>query len=265
MYGDERSGAMICLVAQSGLRLEVLGNAQGNDGLSMADLPELKIHENQLEFTKIPAVIVVRPSLSKVNHRYFIFLPKEGCDFLTGYLNSRLANGEELNAETPVIANKAGYRNGDTTDFLFMTTRNVSKIIRDTIHPRFKWRPYVLRSYFATQMLLAESHGKISHPYRVFFMGHKGDIEARYSTNKGRLPENLIEDMRSAFAASSEYLETKPRLQRDKKEMLPEMWREQAKMYGIDPMKVRIEKEGEIRKELSLDEEQRLLTAEIKK
>jgi len=27
-------------------------------------------------------------------------------------------------------------------------------------------------------------------------MGHKGDIEARYTTNKGRLPEDVVEDMR---------------------------------------------------------------------
>jgi hypothetical protein len=46
--------------------------------------------------------------------------------------------------------------------------------------------------------------------YRQFFMGHKGDIEARYTTNKGRLPEDLIEDMRRSFAACEEYLSTKP-------------------------------------------------------
>ena len=98
------------------------------------------------------------------------------------------------------------------------------------MRPRFKWRPYVLRAYFDAQMLLAESHGKIAHPYRVFFMGHKGDIEARYTTNKGILPKNLVEDMRRAFKESSEYLETTPRSETDKKEMLLEMWREQARM-----------------------------------
>ncbi len=66
--------------------------------------------------------------------------------------------------------------------------------------------------------------------------------------------------MRSAFSASSEYLETAPRPERDKKVMLVEMWREQAKMYGIDPMKVRIEKEREIGEELSVDDEVELLT-----
>ncbi|MHB1812660.1 MAG: hypothetical protein ACYCPR_09660 [Thermoplasmataceae archaeon] len=38
-------------------------------------------------------------------------------------------------------------------------------------------------------------------------MGHKGDIEARYSTNK-RLPQDMIEDMRSAYSKCLKFLET---------------------------------------------------------
>jgi len=38
-----------------------------------------------------------------------------------------------------------------------------------------------------TNMIIAESKGKISHSYMQFIMGHKGDIEARYSTNKGAI------------------------------------------------------------------------------
>lgn len=265
MYGDERASVTISLIAQSGLRLQVLGNARGDDGLTIRDLPELKVYLDRVGFTRVPTMIVVKPALSKANHKYFTFLPKEGCDHLAAYLNKRLSDGDKLTMRSPIIANKLGFRNGTGLESQFMTTRNVSRIIRDTMRPRFKWRPYVLRAYFDTQLLLAESHGKVSHPYRVFFMGHKGDMEARYSTNKGRLPENLIDDMRSAFAASVEYLETNPRPERDKKEMLLEMWKEQAKMYGIDPMKVKIEKEKELGEELSLNEELDLLTAEIKK
>jgi hypothetical protein len=39
-------------------------------------------------------------------------------------------------------------------------------------------------------------------------MGHKGDMEARYTTNKGRLPDSMIEDMRESYRRSLEYLET---------------------------------------------------------
>lgn len=44
--------------------------------------------------------------------------------------------------------------------------------------------------------------------YRQFFMGNKGDIEARYTTNKGRLPEEVIEDMRNAYGRSQTFLQT---------------------------------------------------------
>ncbi len=39
-------------------------------------------------------------------------------------------------------------------------------------------------------------------------MGHKGDIENRYATNKQRLPDSIVEDMREAHCRSQEYLQT---------------------------------------------------------
>ena len=58
-------------------------------------------------------------------------------------------------------------------------------------------------------MVVAESKGHISHPYLQFLMGHKGDIEARYSTNKGRLPPSMIEEMREAYRKCDPLLSTK--------------------------------------------------------
>lgn len=62
----------------------------------------------------------------------------------------------------------------------------------------FSWRPYVLRAYCDTAFDIAEAK-LVSHPWRQFFMGHKGHIEARYSTNKGRLPPDMIEEMRGSI------------------------------------------------------------------
>jgi hypothetical protein len=58
-------------------------------------------------------------------------------------------------------------------------------------------------------MIVAESKGFISHPYLQFLMVHKGDIEARYSTNKGRLPPSMIEEMREAYKKCEPLLSTK--------------------------------------------------------
>src|SRR5208283_442220 len=52
---------------------------------------------------------------------------------------------------------------------------------------------------------------------RQYWMGHKGDIENRYTTNKHRLPPNLIEGMRESYKRSQEYLmTTKPEVTEDK-------------------------------------------------
>jgi hypothetical protein len=92
----------------------------------------------------------------------------------------------------------------------FIKANNVSDAIKIAIKAAgFNWRPYVLRCYFDTMLMLAESKGYVLRDYRQFWMGHKGDIENRYTTNKQRLPESVVEDMRAAYARSEEFLQTK--------------------------------------------------------
>ncbi len=217
-YGDDRVRACIGLISQAGLRLETLGDESGTDGLTIGDIPELEIKEDHASFKRIPSMVLVRPELSKSGRKYFTFLSSEGCEWLLAYLNRRLAEGEVFHPRNPVIAVTPGYENKGKGErnrgSRFVTTRNISRMIRAAMKPAFKARPYVLRSYFDTQMLFAENHGKIGHPYVVFHMGHVGDIEARYSPNKARLPDSLIEDMRESFKRSQEYLQTtKPETQ----------------------------------------------------
>ena len=90
-----------------------------------------------------------------------------------------------------------------------MTTDRLGEAIRVFIKEAgFKFRPYTLRSYFATQMMLAESKGKSLKDYRVFWMGHVGDIESLYTVNRQSLPTEIIEDMRDAYSRCLPYLET---------------------------------------------------------
>jgi hypothetical protein len=56
--------------------------------------------------------------------------------------------------------------------------------------------------------MLAESKGLVLRDYRQFWMGHKGDIENRYTTNKHRLPHEVIENMREAYKRSQDFLQT---------------------------------------------------------
>lgn len=198
------------LMAQSGLRPEVIGYYDGSDGLTIGDIPEVKIEIDgtssnnnvNITFVKIPCMLVVRKELSKARHQYFTFMTAETCDYLKEYFYRRVQSGEVLTPDSPVIAPE---RSGKP----FLTTTNVGELIRTYIRKvGINIRPYDLRHTFDTQLMLAESRGLILRDYRTFFMGHKGDIENRYTTNKHSLPQTVIEDMRKAFARSASFLQS---------------------------------------------------------
>jgi hypothetical protein len=65
----------------------------------------------------------------------------------------------------------------------------------------------VLRAYYRTQLIIAEAQGKTSHSFASFWFGHKGDMSARYSTNKGIIPDALTREMRESFKRSEELLD----------------------------------------------------------
>jgi len=74
-------------------------------------------------------------------------------------------------------------------------------------------RPYVLRSFFASQVLIAESQGKVAHAYTEFWLGHQGDITQRHSTlGRPRLTPARIEDMRAAYRRCEPMLSSYPLL-----------------------------------------------------
>jgi len=216
LAADPRDRVSCVLMAHSGLRIEVIGNADGTDGLRLGDLPELKISGDKVEFESVPMRLVVRPELSKARHSYFTFLGEEGCGYLKSYIEDRLRSGEALKPESPVIAPRWQRRQktapaGKGEEPIFLWTNNVSDSIKGAIRTAgLQLRPYVLRAFFDTQLLMAESKGKLSHDYRVFWMGHRGNMEARYTTNKGRLPQDMIADMRGSYERCQGFLSTIP-------------------------------------------------------
>ena len=220
LAGDEKSRTASVLVAHSGLRIETLGNYLGNDGLKARDLPEIVVKEESVEFEQTPTILIVRPELSKARHQYFTFISEEGCGYLADYLELRIREGEKIGPDSAIVTPKQRMKP-------FIRATNIGDVIRDSIRRAgFGWRPYVLRSYFDTQLMLAESKGLVLRDYRQFWMGHKGDIENRYTTNKHRLPESVIEDMREAYKRSQDFLQTTER-EETSEEKLREGFRKQ--------------------------------------
>jgi hypothetical protein len=204
-----RASVSISLISKAGLRPEVLGNHDCTDGLCLKDLPDMVIHQSVAKCINSPCRVIVRRELSKARHQYFTFATLSATKKLIAYLNDRLASGEKLNGDSPVIAPDYKYNThrGKNQNKPFLSTAQICKEIRKTFRPRFQWRPYVLRAYYRTQLIIAESQGKTSHSFASFWFGHKGDMSARYSTNKGILPESLTKEMRESFQRSEELLD----------------------------------------------------------
>jgi hypothetical protein len=202
LSSDKKTRVAAILVAHSGVRIQTIGNYKGDDGLRLEDFPELEVQFDGVEFKHKPTIVVVRKSLSKARHQYLSFLSEEGCEYIQDYLNERINQGEELTPKSPLVTPKLKMKP-------FIRANNVGDDIRAALRSAgFNWRPYVLRCYFDTMLMLAESKGLVLRDYRQFWMGHKGDIENRYTTNKCRLPEEVINDMRQAYERSQEFLQT---------------------------------------------------------
>ena len=195
----ERVG--ISLMAFSGLRPEVLGNIDGTEGLAIGDIVDLSIAKGKVEFASIPAQIIVKPELSKTRTKYFTFIGPEGSEYLKEYLETRIANGERLTKESPVILPIEKQSLEKKNRFL-MTTLLLRRIKATITKAGFNWRPYIFRIYFGTNLDTAESKGFITHPWRQFIMGHKGDIEETYTKREG-----MIDEGRNQYAKCLELVE----------------------------------------------------------
>ena len=189
-----RERVAIALMSQAGVRPEVLGAYQGEDGLRLRDLPELRIEGSTFSFTKTPTLIVVRPDLSKARHKYLTWLGTDGTNLLKDYLETRLKTGESLTSESSVLR-------PETSTKAFIRTLKIGAAIRRAIRAAgFEGtRPYVLRTTFATRMLECENSGKVSHAYWTFWFGHKGEMSAVYTTNRGKLASSTVEQMRESY------------------------------------------------------------------
>ena len=194
----------IALVAFGGLRLHTLGNFEGTDGLTVADLPEMKVEGKRVSFANVPTLVRVRPSLSKADHGYFTFLGEEGCRYLKLNLEERLNGGEKIGPKTDIVAPTHSAKH-------FVRTINVGDRIRRPMRAvEVGARPYAWRSYFFQKTLEAQSAtGKIPDRFVEFFAGHKGDVTDRhYGVGKPNLAGGLVEEMRAAYDQCTPYLET---------------------------------------------------------
>jgi integrase len=195
----------ISLMAFGGVRPQVIGSFDGSDGLTIGDLPELRVAERTASFEKCPTIVRVRAKNSKTKNAYFTFLGEEGCIAVKQYLEQRMIGGETIDVRSDLVHPERSHKK-------FVTTTNVGDGIRRAMRAAgLDQRPYVWRAYFLSRLLEAQNAGKITDRYSEFFAGHKGDVTAKYyTTGRMNLATSLVEDMREAYRRCEPFLSTIP-------------------------------------------------------
>ena len=205
-----RQRTLIGLVAFSGIRPGAIGNYAGDDGLRIGDVIDLKVDKDGVNFEKLPALMIVRAELSKSHKRYYTFIGPQSAKYLKEYLNQRIQEGEKLNAKSPVIRPDPNMSRLQEPKTFMMSTIVEREIKKAIVKAGFKWRPYVFRHRFGVSLDASEGKGLISQSWRMHIMGHVGDLETTYSTDKP-LPDTVIDEMRESFKKCLKNIETEVR------------------------------------------------------
>ncbi len=212
-----RSRVCALFMAHSGLRPGVLGSYQAEGGLTLGDLPDLEL--DSLHFKEQPFVVRVPAALSKTRVSYVTFGSAQLATVLLAYLGERRESDETLTPSSPVVSVRStrGVAERRRAEPRYARGFIVTKAVVEEIHDALKeaapkdtrWRPYVLRSYASTRLLMAEGAGKVTRDLREAMLGHDTGVAGRYSVGK-RWGDDLLKEARAAYKRCEPFLSTVP-------------------------------------------------------
>ncbi len=252
MAADLRGKALIACLASSGMRIGEL----------------LSLRVKDVDFEKHPVRIYVRAEIAKDRQARYCFLSDEAAEILKQYLGERINDPESYIFQGRQQGTRAdgtkylrgGLRNGPMSywnaDTIFTNVLKKAGLYAKDEHGRDVIHIHSLRKFFFTQLLPV-----LGRDVTQALMGHKEYLDQAYRRfTVEQLAEQYSKAMRHVTIMSTPIEEEKVR-----KEAALEAIRRLAEVFGIDPLRIKIEREKELGKELSLDEEVQLLQNEIKK
>ena len=212
-----RGRVVALFMAHSGVRPQVVGSYQGESGLRLRDLPDLRFDEKNLSFTETPFVVRVPANLSKTRTSYTTFGTPQQATALLAYLGERRNGGEKLGPDSPVVAAQptrgaarmrqasANFDNGFLSTSVIV--REIHQVLTSSLPEGVTWRPYVLRSYCSTRLMVAEGAGKMTRDLREAILGHDLGISGRYNLGKP-WGIDILKEARAQYKRAAPFLET---------------------------------------------------------
>jgi len=211
-----RSKVCALFIAHAGVRPGALGSYQAEGGLTLADLPDLRLGKRP-SFAEEPFVVRVPAHLSKTRTSYTTFGSSQLASTLLAYLADRVESGEKLTPSSPVVAVRPtrGVASRRRDDPRFSPGFVVTKAVVGELHDALKssapegvrWRPYVLRAYCSSRLLMAEGAGKLTRDLREAILGHDLGNSGRYTLGK-TWGADMLRDARGAYKRAEPYLST---------------------------------------------------------
>jgi integrase len=224
-----------------------------SSGLRVGELLRLRVGD--VDFSSSPAKIRVRGSEAKERKGRITFISEEARESLEAYLDKRREMGHEVGPGSPLIATDAG-REMSLGNLEFIL-RSVFKNFSRKDKKLYMLHPHVLRKWFKTQVISSGVPGPIADR----LCGHSRYLAEEYELyTEDQLRNWYVKAMPSLTILSKTTDE-----ERMRREIALEAIRKFAEAFGIDPARIRIERERKIGRSLSEEEEIQLLQNEIRK
>ena len=243
--------AVLLVSAQSGQRAGVISSLRYG---MVCDI---------LEDEEYPARIEITPNLedrfgnliNKHRASYIFFIGKDSIEAIKAYLRSRENTFGKIHDDDFLFVAEKPFRgqaiplDQDAVNKLVKRAAIVAKLMKEP--KRGKRAPihhHCLRKFWQTTMEQAQ----VPKPWYESMMGHKvGGNDASYS-------KPTMDQLKEAYQRAEYYLSITPTTRSEqelKKSIFLATLREQAHLFGIDPAKIRIEKQREMGLDYTQDHE----------
>jgi len=238
-------------------------------GLRPEDLTKLTYACIKRDFEEgvIPCAVYVPQE--KTGNIYVTFIPEETVNLLKQYFEERRKSGEKITDRSPIILDEK-VKGGKPVSRVNLCKRILRAMRKSGVEMEEdfagkirRMRPYSLRKYFRSNLT-----GHMPNEYIEAMMGHVSGLNQVYGGTRD-LDPSTIERMREAYkkcipflTATSQPLDQNMVVKQAKIEALKSIART---LFGIDLLEVKVAKEKEEGRELTVDEQIQLFENELKK
>lgn len=240
-WGKLRTKALILVLSSSGMRL---GEA-------------IKLKVEDVDFGSRPVRITLSPKVaSKTGKGRIAYISDEAAEYLKQYLGERINDPESW--VFPSEADETRHMSEDRawrTIIECVEKAGLGKSREKTVHGRRKIHPHSFRKFFFSKVV-----GVIGETAAHAMMGHGSYLKTYYK----RTEEERAADYLKCMPHLAIFGES-PDMGRLKEEAKLEAIRVFAQALGIDPLRLRIEKQKELGREPSNEEEIEAIQSEIKR